>query len=267
VYIENIYVSVGDTVTRGQVLAELDRTSIRQQLESAEKERIWTELYLRQLEEAHALDVLQAEVTGQAADDSAYRQQRAEYENDLEMNRIKTEYLQFEDERRLLRSNMDGTVSAVMNFRQGDTSTADQRVATVADQTQSIFSVRGTDIDLLEVGQQYELRVNNVEYLAEVIDPSIVNRYMEDEAYLQVIDSEGIAFNSRSYGTLHVVLDGVTDVLKLPLMAVNTANERVFAYVLADGMRTIRDIEVGLKGTVDYEIISGLTTDDVVIID
>jgi multidrug efflux pump subunit AcrA (membrane-fusion protein) len=267
VYINNIQVAVGDTVTQGQILAELDRTAIQQQLENAGRDKTWTELHLRQLDETQAMNVLIAEVTGQAADDSAYRQQRAAYENDLEMNRIRTEYLQFENERRLLRSNIDGTVSSVMPFRLGDTSTADQRVVTVADQTQSIFSVRGTDINLLEVGRQYVLKVNNVEYMAEVIDPSAINRYISDEAYLQVLDTGGTAFNTRSYGSVHVVLAEVKNVLKLPKLAVHFANGRVFVYLLEDGMRTIRDVEAGLEGTAEYEIKSGLTTDDIVILD
>lgn len=269
VYIKSIYVEVGDVVQKGDVVAELDREYYVKELANAEQDETWALLKLKQLDERHALDLKEAAVTGEAIDEAAYLDERESLQTQLETIRIRMEYLRFEDERRLLRAGMDGTVTYAMSFREGDTSTADQRVITVTDQSQSVFMVRGSEIEFLHIGEQHELIVNWESFTAEVVDPEILGiaRVNSDEAYLMIVDEEQPSFTARTYATLHLILDESKDVLYVPYAAVKKANARSFVYVLVDGVRTIRDIEIGLDGNSLTEVTGGLTEGETVIVD
>jgi macrolide-specific efflux system membrane fusion protein len=61
------------------------------------------------------------------------------------------------------------------------------------------------------------------------------------------------------------VLEEAEDVLYVPFNTVKKANNRVFVYVLEDGVRMIRDIEIGLEGNMLTEIVSGLFEGEIVI--
>jgi macrolide-specific efflux system membrane fusion protein len=63
------------------------------------------------------------------------------------------------------------------------------------------------------------------------------------------------------------VLDEAKDVLTLPSRVIEKANARVFVYVLENGIRVIKDIEIGLEGNTLTEITGGLNEGDAVIMD
>jgi multidrug efflux pump subunit AcrA (membrane-fusion protein) len=111
--------------------------------------------------------------------------------------------------------------------------------------------------------------IDNENYLAEAVDPVSlgIERDGENETYLTVTDAGGAVFSARSYALLHVVLGEAKDVLYLPDAAVREANGRVFVYVLEDGVRVIRDIAIGFRGSSQTEIVSGLNLGDQVIIE
>ena len=154
---------------------------------------------------------------------------------------------------------MDGTVSHVMHFREGERSAADQRVVTIVDHSRSIFIVRGTDREYLEIGSQYEMAVGSEIYLVEAVeaDDIGISRVSLEESYLLVVEGDQSLLSSRSAGVVHIVFEEVTDTLYVPTVAVKKANARTFMFILEDGLRIIRDIEIGLEGNTHTEILGG----------
>jgi multidrug efflux pump subunit AcrA (membrane-fusion protein) len=213
---------------------------------------------------------LQADITGVPLDASSYWEQRENLSTQLETLRIQDEYLKFEEERRVLRAPMDGVVTSVINFTEGMRTTADQRIATVADQTLSVFFVRGPDAAFIDIGEFHQMTIRREPYLGEVVDPEVigVDRFGSDEGkYLIVRDGDQSAFTSRDYATIRITLQVAEDTLYVPFTAVKRANARIFTYVLQDGLRTIRDVEIGLEGNTTVEIVKGLSAGETVILD
>jgi hypothetical protein len=148
-------------------------------------------------------------------------------------------------------------------------SRADRAVATIADQSNSVFMVRGQEIKNLVIGEHYPLTIDSIVYDAVVVDAEEVGieRAASDEMYLVVTDEEQPIVTARTYARVTIMLDEAVDVLYLPSRVISKANARVFVYMLEDGVRTIRDIEIGLEGNNRTEITSGLSEGEAVIMD
>jgi hypothetical protein len=105
--------------------------------------------------------------------------------------------------------------------------------------------------------------------MGTIIDPTEygIDRFDVDALYMIVPDSDASVLSTRDFATINVILNISEDALYVPFAAVKRANGRVFAYVLTNGIRTIRDIEEGLMGNERIEIINGLEEGETVIIE
>jgi macrolide-specific efflux system membrane fusion protein len=255
-----VYADLGDMVQAGDVLAELDRTFFQNELEKLEREEAWVRLNLAQLEERHNLRLSETDISGGQVDETNYLNQRNGFLTQLETMRIRREYLLHEDERRILRAGLSGTVTTALAFQEGMHSVADRIIFTIADQEQSVFVVRGPDTANMQVGQEYDLTIQWEPYLAVVADAADLDIYRSnpDETYLVLVGDEPLELGTRVFATVRLILHESTDVLFVPHTAVKKANARVFVYVMEDGVRSIRDVVIGLEGNQVTEIISGL---------
>ena len=272
VLIRNVFVEIGDYVNEGDAVAELDRDYFLRELERIERDETWTTLHLKQLEERYQFDLMQADATGVPFDSSAYLEQRESYLSQLENIRITREYLLYESERRVMRSPMDGVVTYTINFKEGDRTTADQRIVTVADQSQSVFEVRGLDAAYVFEGEFHEMTIRRERYVGEVVNPDEVGISRGggggvEYKYIVVREGDQSGFTSRDYATITIILDSSENTLYVPHIAVKRANARIFSYVFADGIRSVRDIEIGLEGNSAVEVLGGLEAGELVILD
>jgi multidrug efflux pump subunit AcrA (membrane-fusion protein) len=265
--IKNVYPFVGDIVQAGDIVAELDREDIEAAMDQARRSEEWLRLRLRQLNENHELALRRAAVTGNPVDAAAFIDQRNRLNNQLEMIRIDMEYLREQDDRRVLRAGIDGIVTHVIRFREGDTARADQRVLTISDQTRSIFMARGAEAQQLVIGERYEMVINREPYWVVVADPAELGVLRADANEMYMIVEDDTAFASNASGVLHFVMDKRDDTLFIPATAVRKVGDRVFVYVLEDGMRTLREITLGLEGNIRSEILHGLSLGEVIILD
>jgi multidrug efflux pump subunit AcrA (membrane-fusion protein) len=265
--ISAVHVDIGDTVQAGDIVAELDRTHYQNELERVSRDEAWALLNLAQLEKRHALRMEEAGISGSQVDVSSYTNERSSLLTQLETHRIRKEYLQFEDERRVLRAGISGIVTAAVPFSEGMTSTANRNVVTIADQSQSVFMVRGLDIDHMVMGNYYDIFINWEPYVGKMVDAEElgISRVSTEERYLVLVGDEPENVSSRTFATMRLVLDESKDVLYVPSLALKKANARVFVYVLADNIRMIRDVEIGLEGNLITEIVSGLEEGEIVI--
>jgi len=269
VYIKNIFVAQGDEVNVDDIIAELDREYFLRELEKSDREESWARLNLKQLDERFEQEFNQSSMSGTAADTASYLEQRQKILNEIESIRINRDYLSFESERRVLRSPLNGVVTYVLTFQEGDRSTADQRVANIADQTQSVFMVRGPDTQYLELGGEYNMSIKSEPYTGLVIDPAEhgIDRYDKDAVYLIIPGVDASIFSQRDFATIRVVLAESKDTVYVPTMAVKRSSARIFVYILTDGLRDIRDIEIGLEGNTTIEVLKGLSPGETVILE
>ena len=260
--IMGIYVSLGDTVSEGDIIAALYWPEITSQLESAKRRYEWLQLDISQLRRRR---------NAGAVTHSYFSSEMAILQKELDLLQMELEYLTRENERRYLRAGMDGTISRVMHFTEGMVSYVFASIATVADLSYSIFMVRPFMDELyMDVGEIFTLHLNNEPFLVVVIDPDEFGVERADgwgrEVFLTFYDEAPIV-PAVHFANIHVVLEKSENVLHIPLRALHRASERTFVYVMTeDGIRVLRDVEIGLRGNAGYEILSGLYEGEMVVI-
>ena len=267
-FINNIYVNVGDMVQAGDIIADLDISDIERRLERSRRDEEFALLRLNQHEELHGHNMRRM-LMGGRIDEAAYLERRRDLQIQLEILRIESEHLRNEKERRVLRAGMDGMVTSVMRYMEGDLSNKSQPVATISDQRQSVFMSNNIDaVAMLEKGSLHEIVVRREIFTAEVLDPEImyVARNDPNEVYLAIIDENTPLFPVRASGMVRIVLDEAIDVVYVPSGAIHKIDGRIFVFVLEDGIRVLREVEIGLEGSTNTEIKNGLKPGEIVII-
>jgi multidrug efflux pump subunit AcrA (membrane-fusion protein) len=266
-YIQAVYVQVGDAVREGDILAELDRAPIKSELERLALEEAVVWLEIAQWEDRRLLTLTSSHIGNHQADDSLYFERQEALQAQLDIIRIRRDYLQSEDDRRVLRAGLDGIVTDAVTWREGLLSVRGRNLFTVADQSVSLFTARGRGTEYMEIGGFFDIWIDGERYTAQSVDPYElnINQPVPGETYLLIVGEEPPASAERLHGNIQITLAEARDVLYLPDTAVRRVDGRVFVYVLEDGSRSIRDIETGLEGNAYTEIISGLSEGEAVI--
>jgi multidrug efflux pump subunit AcrA (membrane-fusion protein) len=248
-----IYVSAGDMVSAGDIIAELYRPDIQRQLLSALREEEWTLLYLSQLDDRRMLG------TVNEADE---RRERETLLSSLEIIRMRIAYLRRQDETRFVRASIDGTVTQAMRFAYGMTANPANPVATIADQSQYVFRVSGPAAASIHPGDRFTLYFMHEPYTAEALDPEASGITRTDtaqqEAYLIIIDVYPPSMEGNHTATLRLVAEEALDAVIIPVTALRRTSHRTFVYVIEDGLRFDRDVDVGVTGSAWVEITGGL---------
>ena len=268
ILLHSVNVRVGDFVREGDIIMELERESYLRELDQTTRDLEAAEVNLRQLEENHALDLHNARLTETTVDMINYTRQHDYYSHQIDVLNIKIENLKRELENRVLRSSMDGYVIFLRRFTEGDVTVADQTMATIADVTETVFLVSDDGADLLNVGDVVEMTVRQEVYYGVIIDPeeyNITTDRSDYEAFILIRDGLQYGFTTACVGNIHVILDVSENVLSVPTRTIHRYYDRTFVFVLHEGLRTLRDIEVGLVGNASTEIVSGLEVGELVI--
>ena len=261
------YVSVGDSVQAGDIVASLDRPDIRQRLHAVHWEEAWARLHLSHARIRYATALRISEITGEPTDISLYTDEINVRIRQLEIIEMQRNYLERENEMHFLRSPIDGTVTTVLSFTEGTLSDTRQTVVTVTDQTLSVFMARGQAAELILPGDRLTIIIQQEPFLAEVVDPDAFGIVRADgDRFLIIIDDIQPTAAALGHAFLPITLDEALDALYIPAAALHRAGERTFVYVLADGVRSLRDVEIGLVGNNTIQIISGLEEGELVII-
>jgi macrolide-specific efflux system membrane fusion protein len=268
VLIHSINVEVGDEVNAGDIVAELDREAFIQAIYNAERDVSAALIQISHLEDSQPINQLEAVIRGNAIDENILAEDRGGLQTELAARQLVTRFLHDEDELRVLRSPIDGTITQTLTFREGDTSSRDIRVVTVADETRSIFSVTGWETRYLVPGDIHTVTVNQEPFDAIVIDPVEfgITRFEDNQAFLTVYGGDVYTFAGRVFASLILVLEEAPDVISVPLAAINNVDGREFVYVLEDGLRVVRDITTGMEGNAGVEVVTGLQEGEVVVI-
>ena len=246
-----IYVSVGDVVREGDILAELERPDAFVGLDDFKREEEWMELELAQLNDRHELALLHAERTKIPVDDFFYLEEQEHILNRLEILRMRIEHQQEEIESMYLRAPFDGVVTQSVTFTGEMTSNLHDVLVTVADQSQYIFLLTGAEAESMIPGQYYDMNIGGDLFHAVVVESS------SSEALLEIVGNTPILVG-QTFASVHIVADEARNVLNVPNISISTVGGRSFVYVAEDGLRTVRYIETGVVGNAVTEVIWGL---------
>ena len=265
VYIQAIHVEVGDEVSAGDVVAELNRDAFVRAIYNARREIEATQINIGHLAERQPLNVLEADILG--VEPYLYQDEQRTLQVEMAIHQLTVDYLQAEDERRILRSPISGTVTHTMPFREGYMSDLGTRVVTVADETRSIFSVSAIEARYLSPGDVHIVSVNREPMEAIVINPDDLGLTAgENQAFLMAYGHEFLYFPSWAHATLNLVLEELENVISIPFDAIHEVNNRIFVYVMEDGIRVLRDVELGLEGNHAVEVLRGLYEGEILVV-
>ena len=258
--VAGIFVSVGSTVREGDIIAALDLPEVQEQREVLGERRAWLDFELQLINERRNLTISLA--GGHVA--TPYDTLRTELLEELEFIEDLLESLELLNEDRYLLASKDGVLTQVFPFSDALVANPHTRIATISNEALAAFVVDDPLTAQMAPGQRFEMALLGRAYIMEVVNPDDFAFYREEgheermEAFLIFVDEPPGGLDARPRGYVRLYLEEAEDVLHIPLSSLHQVETRTFVYVIEGGLRTIRDVEIGLKGGGLVEIISGL---------
>ncbi len=283
--VSKVYVQVGDTVEAGDVLAELDVTNQKDQLR-VQQERI-DDLYLQleHLYESEQLDLSKAQLADEQAAESGivdwtsqmdavlgqYEDQARQIRNSIQVAEKRLAELQREVDERQLIASIDGTVTYLYEFQDGERAEEGRSVLTLSDMSQALFEVYSENGSLLEFGETYMLTSNETEY--EVVARSAEELaeegidVKEGHVYLKMKTPDP-AIEQGASGSVHVILEESLSTLWVPAKAVREIRGKYVVYCLnEEGFREMREVTLGVQNGKNTEILTGVEENEIIVVD
>lgn len=284
--VAEVYVEEGETVVKGQLLAELDIGNAEQQIRTLEYNIARNELNLKnsitnEQDEISALWLRFLFQSGKSAAEQAaveknveniqkrYRHNREDWEDAVALDKAQLAALQTELKNSRLVAGMDGTVSDIKDYLEGSTSVMGEEIIKIIDSTDCLFEV--TDVtwsDYFEEGREVDLSIVSGTGAGDYkLVPYDRANWGEVLLFTLSGDTENVNIGVGASGTIRFTVEERSQVLTVPLKAVHQASGKSYVYVLGEGnMREVKWIETGLFGDETVEVISGLTEGEKVII-
>ena len=251
--LRGIYVRYGDEVTPGQLVAELDTDRLQLDLRRQE-------IMLRKAELAaeHA----------QARGADRFTTENAEL--DVELERLRLQQLREELAKSQLRAPVAGEVVYIAPLSEGESVEAFRTVIQIADPSEILLSYNGPKRSEFALGADVTVDIRRQKYQGEVVmTPLNVPRDAPDEMReLILMRVQDLPPEVEKGDTASVVLVRTRreGVIVLPRNLVQTYLGRRFVYVLADGLREERSVEVGIQTPTQVEVAAGLEIGEKVVV-
>lgn len=284
--VSKVYVSEGDTVEEGDLLAELSGSSLETQIEELEYRIERNELSLKSLKSSRDYELEAARLNYEYgteksdSDKSAYNAQKEQikssYEyriedlsDSIELDKMQLEIYREDLSNSRLIAGMSGTVSFVKKGLSGSTSIKDETVITVIDGSECLFSA--PDIKYAPFfyeGQEIALNINVGSAAGDYTVTPFEIETWEDEIQFVIAESEETpSIQVGTNGSIYVTTDRAKDVLYVPNRAVHKADDKSYVYVLTDeNLRAVKWVSTGLEGDEYTEITEGLTEGETVVL-
>lgn len=303
-YLNKLYVSNGDPVLAGQLLATLDTESLSEDLARKRLEAEGAEKSLSLLKEISRMDIEVAELELQELDENyqlsksmeesiarmdlldaerelekqkislsrlklEYASRISEAEQDLALARMEQQELERDLNRSGLYSTLSGTASYVAFINEGEFIPAYQTVVTVADDRSLVLEYHGSDHTRFHLDMPVQVLYDDRNYEGRVIltprqVPPNLYEQMQDVVRISVTDLPGECRPGDS-ATIEARLDWAEGVMVLPKRLVHKYSGRWFVKVLDDGLVSERDVSVGIESPTEYEITRGLEPGELVV--
>ena len=284
--ISKVYVEKGDTVTKGQLLAELNLSHTEQRISELEYRIERNKIRLEYLEQTRDSKIQQErfkyanypgwEEWENKSFEEVEAEIRLEYQYEIEdcQDSIANDEAKLPaliDERKTskLYAGMDGQVTYIRQGLQGSYCWENQTVITVTDDTKKVFEVKEPEYGryfMTDTVTDMTITVGEAKGDYELI-PFEMEKWGEALYFSIKSGGEDVAVALGDSGTMKVVTGRKTEVLAVPSAAVHRADSREFVYVVGDsGLRELKWIETGLHGKDYVEVFSGLEEGEKVVL-
>ena len=270
-----IFVSVGDEVHAGDLLAELDSTAEQAALEQTGQklERLRIQLEAAKTELALALEEEalrggSSHVTSDArqADITYYEACIAIQEDCLAQQQAELEQLR-------LYAPIDGTVTYVKKLDERSKSSKNDVVVTIADGTSSVFTGLTDAYSCFTDGKSFTVTTGASVYECEARNPSAFGLNAKVDAngrrtvVLEIMAGQQPPSGGNTRGEVKLLLEKREDVLILPSYAIFTVGERSYVYFEDEtGFKTAREVQTGLDNGSWVEITGGIGEGEQIIV-
>lgn len=284
--ISKVYVKEGDTVKKGQLLAELSSGSREAEQEQLEYQIARNKLLLEHAEEDENYEISRRWLeymyqSGQSAQEKEalekgiedlqrnYRYTKEDCQDAITLDEKQLAQLTTEARQGKVYAAMAGTVMDLKDKLEGSTSTRGEVIMTVMDNTQCIFLVEDTEYaSYFTEGQEVDMSISygNGSGSYKLI-PYEMDKWGDSLQFSITESSTNGTIDPGTSGTIKVILEQKNQVLTLPVNAVHTADDKKYVYVSGEnGMREVKWIETGLEGDDKIEVTSGLLEGEKVIL-
>lgn len=265
-----VYVELGDTVKKDDLLAELDMESIEEDLYHCNLELIAVNAEREYLEKMMAVAAKRYVLNGtskETADENA----KNEYSLELERNtlsrqmleEVKTE-LEEQRESRRIYSKIDGVVSFLRSVEDDDRSRRGEDFITVIDATMTFTAETEKWPDFF-VGDEVSVEAKGKK-LRGTVTAIIDNSYARNMTVQIVLDTSNAENKQGDRATAVVTTGERYQVLYLPKRAVIQAGGNQVVYIEENGVKRIKTVTTGFIGDEYIEIMSGLQENDIVVL-
>jgi multidrug efflux pump subunit AcrA (membrane-fusion protein) len=248
-----IYVGYGDDVVPGQLIADLDTDS----LELAVRRQ---EIHLRKAELAVEL--------AQARDADRFARENAAL--DVELEKLRLQQLREELAKSRLVAPVAGEVVYIAPLGEGEPVEPYRTVVQIADPTEVLLSYTGPKRSEFALGGEVSVDIRGEKYLGEVVmTPLNVPRDAPEEMrelILIRVDDLPATVEKGDTATVVLIRARREDVIVLPRNLVQTYLGRRFVYVLKDGLREERNVEIGIQTPTQVEVAGGLEPGEEVVV-
>ena len=285
--VSQVYVSEGDRVQKGQILAELGSSGLSDRIEELEYQiarnqqlleyspvnenneisALWLQYIYRSGHSEGELDALHAAVEQVQ---TRYRHEREDYQDAIDLDTMEMQILQQEAATSVVRSGINGTVKWIESDLRYSTSVQGKEIMRIVDGSECLFAVSDTSkASLFSEGIPVDMEISLGEAKGSYQLMPYHMEEWEDQERLMFIFAEEYDANIEmgTTGTITVILESRENVLAVPRRAVHTADGKAFVYCLGeDNMREVRWVETGIYGDNSIEIVSGLTEGERVIL-
>ena len=269
-----ILVAVGQEVTAGTLVAELDAGDIKEKLRQTEDEIARLELQVRCAE--RSLELALEEESLRKADNTTTSDARAAdlayYRESLTIRQEKREELAAELESLRLYAGIDGVVTYVKTVREGENSSKADLVATITDTASSMFTGSTDAWRWLSPGTRVDVASGDSEYPCIAVSAASLGLQEQEDSrgyrtvYLKLLGPETPA-GDNARGTVELMLDSRENVLILPKRAVFTVGEQYYVYYQDEtGQKNAKPVDCGLVAGWYIEVTGGLEEGDTVIV-
>ncbi|MCL2425799.1 MAG: efflux RND transporter periplasmic adaptor subunit [Oscillospiraceae bacterium] len=255
-FLVELNVRPGQDVQEGDVLARLDTASL------------YIDIQLQQIE-VERQQLLHEDVIRFGGTRLARRLS----ELDLERAELRLQQLEDEMEKSTIIAPVDGEVVFLNNIGIGEFVPGRTVLMTIADPEFIQFEYTGTQTGRIRQGMEAEIQIGTQRIPARVsMTPTNAPEEERDRMRNTIIftadDPNDLPHDIR-IGTrfnFSIFMDEREDVIVVPISAVTNFMGQSFVQILENGMRTERDLEIGITSRTHVEVITGLTEGELLII-
>ncbi len=262
-----VHVAVGDDVEPGQLLAELENEELDADLAAAE-----TALANlgQELESARS----NLEIVRNSADLSwqteQYQAKVSRLEEDYYIAQLRVNELQSQKQSECIYAGIEGTVSYVRSYNYSD---PENDYIVISDRGDACFYADTEHYDSMPAGMEVVLSTDEGDVTCVVTDaaelgfpaPTVSDKGTSRVYFVPTTELAMMTDSSKA--KLELLLDSRSDVLIVQARAVFFAGGQAYVYYENEnGVREAKPVEVGLKITGKYEVLSGLTEGEALIV-